>query len=126
MVIDPKAARLFISGYTSLLAEVHRLSDGKPGMELFDMLAAARNAAVAEPSRIDTAASSLESAGLALPEEVLKAVQSLKLRRWIFLRDTTKYSVFMDPEGQEAYAVLGLTQRLRDAELLTLRLIFSV
>lgn len=114
MVIDPKDAQRFISGYTRILAEVHRLSHGKPGLDLLNMLAAARDTAIANPSLVDTAASNLESADVALPEEVFKAVQSLKLRDWIFLRDTTKYSVFIDPEGKEAYAVLGLTQRLRD------------
>ena len=29
------------------------------------------------------------------------------------LRDTTKYSVFIEADGNEAYAVLGLTQRVR-------------
>lgn len=114
MVIDPNDAEIFISGYKSLLTEVHRLSDGEAGMNLLMMLAAARDAAVADPSLIDTAAANLESAGTPMPEDVLEAVQSIKVRRWVFLRDTTKYSILIEADGREAYGVLGLTQRLRD------------
>jgi hypothetical protein len=114
MVLDPKDAKLFIAGYTSLLAKVHLLTGGKSRIELLEMLTSARGAVVADPSLIATAASSLEAEGKAVPEEVLTAVQSLRLRRWVYLRDTTKYSIFLDPEGEEAYAVLGLTDRLRD------------
>jgi hypothetical protein len=114
MIIDPIAAKLFISGYTQLLGEVHLLSNGKSPVELLDMLAAARDAVVADPSLIERAVSRLESADVAVPTEVVRAVQSLQLRRWIFLRDTTRYSIFMELEAQEAYAVLGLTQPVRE------------
>ena len=114
MIVDPNAAKLFISGYKSLLGEVYRLSGVDRGLELYHMLDAARDAAVADPSLIDRAASILESAGRAVPEEVLTAIQSMMVRRWVFLRDTTKYSVFIEPDGSDAYAVLGLTQPLRD------------
>ncbi|HLK55572.1 MAG TPA: hypothetical protein VKU00_03360 [Chthonomonadaceae bacterium] len=114
MVINPKDAKQFISCYTKLLAEVHLLSNGERRVELLPMLAAARDAVVANPSLIEAAALSLEYAGDALPEELLHAVQSLMLKRWVYLRDTTKYSVFMDLDGQEAYAVLGLTQPIRE------------
>jgi hypothetical protein len=114
MVIDPKDAQIFIAGYKDLLTEVHRLAGGAPRMKLMEMLATARDAAVAEPTLIEAAASNLEAEGRRLPEDVLEAILSLKLRRWVFLRDTTKYSVFIDVDGKEAYAVLGLTERLRD------------
>jgi hypothetical protein len=114
VVIDPQASKLFISGYSALLTEVHRISNGKSGMKRLDMLAGARDAAVADSSLFEMAALSLEAAGLAVPEEVLDAVQSLNLQYWVFLRDTTKYSIFIDVGGEEAYAVLGLTQRISD------------
>ncbi len=114
MKIAPQDAALFISGYKDLLVEVYRLSDGDPGLKILDRLSSARDAAVAEPALIDTAAANLEADGRPLPDGVMMAVQSLDLRRWVYLRDTTKYSIFVDVEGKDAYAVLGLTQRLRD------------
>jgi hypothetical protein len=38
----------------------------------------------------------------------------MQLKKWIFLRDTKHHSLFLDPDGQAAYGVLGLTQRVRD------------
>lgn len=114
MVIDPQSAQIFINGYSKLLAEVHHLSNGKTGMALLKMLADARGIAIASPSVIESAASSLEHKGSPAPQEVIAAIKTLQLKQWVYLRDTTRYSVFLEPSGQDAYAVLGLTDRLRD------------
>ena len=114
MVIDPQAAETFINGYSSLFAEVHRLSNGEDGLAMLKMLAAARDITIATPSIIETAASKLESSGSPVPPEVVYATKSLQLKQWVYLRDTKTYSIFLDPNGKAAYAVLGLTNRLRD------------
>jgi len=114
MIIEPQAAQTFINGYSRLLAEVHRLSNGKAGLELLTMLAAARDVAIASPSIVESAISELEKRGNPVPLEVVCSIQSLQLKQWVYLRDTTAYSVFLEPSGKDAYAVLGLTNRLRD------------
>ncbi|MCF8149688.1 MAG: hypothetical protein K9K30_00110 [Burkholderiaceae bacterium] len=114
MVISPQAAEVFIHGYSSLLAEVHRLSNGEAGLEILKMLAAARDITIATPSIIGTAAARLERKGRPVPPEVVCAIKSLQLKQWVYLRDTKTYSVFLEPTGNSAYAVLGLTNRLRD------------
>jgi hypothetical protein len=114
MVIAPRAAEAFIHGYSSLLAEVHRLSNGEAGLELLKMLATARDITIATPSIIETAASKLKGCGSPVPPEVISAIKSLQLKQWVYLRDTKTYSVFLEPSGKAAYAVLGLTNRLRD------------
>jgi hypothetical protein len=114
MVIAPRAAETFIHGYSSLLAEVHRLSKGEADLELLKMLAAARDITVATPSIIESAASKLEDSGSPVPPEVVKACKSVQLKQWVYLRDTKTYSVFLEPTGKAAYAVLGLTNRVRD------------
>ena len=114
MVIDAQAAQTFIHGYSKLLAEVHRLSDGKAGLELLNVLADAREVITASPSMIESAAAELERKESPVPLEVIAAIKSLQLKQWIYLRDTTRYSVFLEPSGKDAYAVLGLTNRLRD------------
>lgn len=78
------------------------------------MLASARAAVNTNPALMNAAAASLEGSGQAVPPDVLQAANSLRLKQWIFLRDTTAYSIFIEPEGTEAYAVLGLTNRIRD------------
>lgn len=114
MIIAPRAAETFIHGYSSLLAEVHRLSNGEAGLELLKMLAAARDITIATPSIIESAASKLEDSGSPVPPEVVYAIKSLQLKQWVYLRDTKTYSVFLEPAGKAAYAVLGLTNRVRD------------
>ena len=114
MLIEPQAAQTFIHGYSTLLAEVHRLSNGKAGLELLNMLVAARDVTIASPSIIESAASELERNGRPVSPDVLRAIRSLQLKQWVYLRDTKTYSVFLEPAGKDAYAVRGLTNRLRD------------
>jgi hypothetical protein len=114
MVIDPQSAQIFINGYSKLLAEVHRLSKGNSSMSLLEILADARKVIIASPSIIGEAALSLERKSSSVPQEVISAIKSLQLKQWVYLRDTTRYSVFLDPSGRDAYAVLGLMNRVRD------------
>jgi hypothetical protein len=114
MVIDPQSAQIFINGYSILLAEVYRLSHGKSGLPLLKMLSDAREVINSSPSIIGAAVLSLERKECPVPQEIISAVKSLQLKQWVYLRDTTRYSVFLDPSGKAAYAVLGLTNRIRD------------
>jgi len=41
-------------------------------------------------------------------------MESLRLTQWVYLKDTTKYSIFIDLEENAAYAVVGLTDRIRN------------
>jgi len=86
MIIEPQAAQTFINGYSRLLAEVHRLSNGKAGLELLTMLAAARDVAIASPSIVESAISELEKRGNPVPLEVVCSIQSLQLKQWVYLR----------------------------------------
>ena len=47
-------------------------------------------------------------------EEIRVAIKNLKHARWMYLRDTTRYSIFMSTEDEESYAVLGLTDPIRE------------
>ena len=114
MVVDPPSAAHFVAGYTSLLSEVHRQSGAKPYEQLLEMLAASRDAVSANPALLGAAATSLEANGRAVPFDVLHAVETLRFKQRVFLRDTTTHSVFVEPDANEAYAVLGLNDRIRD------------
>ncbi len=114
MVVDPPSAAHFIAGYTRLLAEVHRQSGDKPYAQRLEMLAAARESINANPALIDAVAASLLANGQAVAPDVLHAVRTLRFKQWIFLRDTRTYSVFLEPDANHAYAVLGLTDRIRN------------
>lgn len=114
MVIDPQSAGRFIAGYKSLLSEVSRLVGDPPSDNMLDMLAAAREHVKTNPALIEQAATALESAGQPVATDVLCAIETIRIRQWVFLRDTTKYSIFISPKENEAYAVLGLNDRIRN------------
>ena len=114
LVIEPAAATHFIAGYQRLLAAAAGESDQVPRARLIELLHEGRGKVAADPALIDTAAASLEAQGAPVPADVLQAVRTLRLKRWLYLRDTTRHSIFIDPAGDAAYAVLGLTNRLRD------------
>ncbi|MBK9393178.1 MAG: hypothetical protein IPN40_04545 [Uliginosibacterium sp.] len=44
---------------------------------------------------------------------MLDAIEQIEIRRWIYLKDTRSYSVFLRDDCTAAYAVQGLTDRLR-------------
>ena len=114
MVVDAQSAANFIAGYKSLLIEVNRQSGNTLDSPILELLATAREVINDNPATIAAAAEALESNGLPVAADVLSAIKSLRLKQWVFLRDTTAYSVFVDGEADAAYAVLGLTNRIRD------------
>lgn len=114
MVIAPKDAAAFIEGYKSVLIEIDRQSTGQPQGELLDTLMAARSKYSTDRSLLDSALAALSEKSLTIPPEVISAIRSLELKHWIYLKDTRSHSIFMDPDSEVAYGVLGLTNRVRD------------
>ena len=115
MLVDPNSASSFIRGYTDLMAAIYAsYPEHKKRISVVELVAAARARCAADPLLLDAAVSSLEARGEPVETEVVRAVRDMRLKQWIFLRDTKRYSLFLDPNGQSAYGVLGLTQRVRD------------
>jgi hypothetical protein len=114
VVIDPRSAGVFIADYKRLLFEVHRLA-GRPALpDLLQTLASGRETLQANPALLTQAVSSLEERGECFSSEVRRAVESLRLRQWVYLKDTSKYSIFLASEEREAFGVVGLTDRVRN------------
>ncbi len=113
MVVEPSSAYHFIEGYRRLLTMVDAQSAKPSGLTGLQLLAHSRQLITSGLAPLDSAVEALVQQGEAVDEDVLAAVQSLQLKQWVYLRDTTKYSVFIDPEFEKAYAVLGLIQPLK-------------
>ena len=113
MTIEPHSAYHFIEGYKSLLTMVNAQSAEPSGLTGSQLLAHSRQLIANNPARVHSAVEALTQKSEAVPEDVLAAVQSMQTKQWVYLRDTSKYSVFIDPELEKAYAVLGLTQPLK-------------
>ena len=112
MVLEPELAAVFIDGYKTVLLEIGALEHQK--LPLLSQLARARNRLVLDPALLNSALESLETKGVTVDARVIDALVSLRVKRWIYLRDSRSYSVFLDDEANQAYAVLGLNDRLRD------------
>jgi hypothetical protein len=109
MTVQLKNAQSFMRTYARVLldqigAKAHSLT----GQSRVDALAVGRKRLLAKRQV-------LESESIFLPEDepqVRQAICGLVFARWVYLRDTTKYSIFLDPARKESYAVVGLTDPL--------------
>lgn len=114
MIAEARAAAAFIQSYTRIMVRIHGRHPDNAQTRLVDILAAARAKYCADRSLLAPALDALGAESVAVPPAVVSAVQSLELKRWIYLKDTKAHSVFIDPSGRAAYGVLGLTDRIRD------------
>ena len=114
MVVESHAAADFIQGYTMLMVTIYKLSAMKEQLPLIEIIATAREKYLADRALLEEALANLKSQAKTIVPEVLHAVRTLEVKKWIYLKDTKTYSVFIDPTCNVAYAVLGLTDRIRD------------
>jgi len=108
MVIPPSDARRFIKNYQDFLTSIADPgeSENKPVLEI---LARARNRYAANRDLF----SSWRAANNERDADILDAIAGMEIGRWIYLKDTRSYSVFMNQDCNAAFAVQGLTERLR-------------
>jgi hypothetical protein len=114
LVVTEKEASTFIRGYTKVMLEVLGPNVAKGDTTLLPLLAAARAKYSTDRSLLDSALRALEAKSVIIAPEVISAVRGLELKKWIYLKDTSSYSIFLDPSADVAYGVLGLTDRIRD------------
>jgi hypothetical protein len=114
MVVERHAAAEFIQGYTKVMVTIYELSAMKEQLPLIEIIASARESYLADRALLEKALVKLKSRAKTIVPEVLHAIRTLDVKKWIYLKDTKTYSVFIDPTGSVAYAVLGLTDRIRD------------
>jgi len=114
MILEPTEAQAFIFGYQAIL---QMLTAGRDVASRRDFLAGlmdGRQSLAQKPSTIEAALDKLGDKGVHVEPCVEQAIRTLRLGKWIYLRDTRYYSVFLDSESDSALAVVGLTDRLRD------------
>jgi hypothetical protein len=113
MILSSERAHPFLTQYSSLLLSLLD-PDSTQNLDLPQALVLGRTHLLEDPSRLEQAMSKVGELNLALDPEVIEAVKTLKVDQWIYLKDTQRYSVFLDSEGEAAYGVWGLTERIRD------------
>jgi len=111
MNLEPDIANLFIREYMAFLLFCYKeRCDEKADDELINMLSFGRDAYDCERALIDK----YETINKSVSPFIIKAIRSLVVTNWVYLYDTTKYSLFVNQEGTAAYAVVGLTQPIKD------------
>ncbi|HUF73496.1 MAG TPA: hypothetical protein VMR74_11415 [Gammaproteobacteria bacterium] len=114
MILEPAEAQAFIAGYQAILLMLTAHHDTTSRRGFLASLIDGRQVLAQEPSAIEVALDKLEDKGVHVEPCVEHAVRTLRLGKWIYIRDTRYYSVFLDSESDSAFAVVGLTDRLRD------------
>ncbi len=111
--LPPAAARHFLEHYQNLLEAIPAQS--KPGASLVVRLAQARDAVHSNPALLEPALALLRQNARPCADDVLQAVRSLRLERWVYIGDTTTHSQLLEMRDDgNAYAVKTLTTPLKD------------
>lgn len=84
------------------------------GPTVLPNMAKARRQLLDKPTLIGSARQRLLKRGAHPDSNAIRAIRTLRVKDWVFLRDTKSYSIFVRPGGEEAFGVLGLTDRVRD------------
>jgi hypothetical protein len=114
VIIDAEAAAAFIRGYSQIMADIFGPVPEGGKMPLVDVVAGGRGKYIEDRALLETALAALARRSIDVPRDVAAAVRGLDVKQWVFLKDTRRHSVFIDPKGHAAYAVLGLTDRIRE------------
>lgn len=114
MIVSEQQAADFLDGYTLIMAEIAGPTARGCGLTLPEVLVHGRSKYLANRTSLDDALRGLEARSILIVPEVESAIRSLEVKQWFYLKDTTTYSVFVDPCEDTGYAVLGLTERIRD------------
>lgn len=109
MVITTEKALSFVKHYQDFLLSIATPQECE-GKKPLEVLALARRRFQADRNLF----SLWRAKNKHIEPDVLKAIEGIKIGRWVYLKDTRSYSVFLDDQGEAAYAVLGLTDRLRN------------
>jgi hypothetical protein len=81
---------------------------------LLERLVAGRKKLLSDESVLDGAVSRIHAQGEHVNESVVAAAASLQVNDWVYLRDTRRYSVFMESAGILAYGAVGITNPIKE------------
>lgn len=114
MLLPCDQAHRFIEGYKAVLLRILANARKRRTKSMSRDLADARALMWSEPHRLDAALVDLASENLAVEPPVVAAMRTLKLDRWIYLRQGKTLAVFLDKAIRNAYAVRALTTPLNE------------
>jgi hypothetical protein len=114
MFLPYEEAMSFIDGYKATLLEILKSQGENQTGRIVNDLAKARSFVKNRPQLIDEAIERIKSQGTPLSQVVEASIRSIRIGRWIYLRNTTKYALILDEKLTNAYAVKALTTPLHE------------
>jgi hypothetical protein len=112
MILDERSATVFINGYKKLLLEI--CGPTGENLKLLERLVEGRKKLMSNASLLDDALSRIHAQAQHVDETVVTAATSLQVKSWVYLRDTRRYSIFMEPAGIFAYGAVGITNPINE------------
>lgn len=112
MILDARSATAFINGYKKLLLQISGTTGGN--FELLERLVEGRARLMSNASLLDDALSRIHAQAQHVDERIVAAASSLQVKSWVYMRDTRRYSVFIEPAGTFAYGALGITNPIKE------------
>jgi hypothetical protein len=114
MILERAEAAAFINGYQATLLMLAERREFTSREDFLAGLLDGRRELAERPASIEVALDKLNDLGTHIDSRIVQAITTLRLRNWIYLRDTRYFSIFLDSESDSAFAVVGLTDRIRD------------
>jgi hypothetical protein len=112
MILDARSAAVFINGYQKLLLEI--CGPGGGSANLLGQLVEGRKKLISDVSLLHDAVSRIHDRGQHVNETVVAAATSLQVKSWVYLRDTRRYSIFMEQAAIHAYGAVGITNSIKE------------
>jgi len=109
-LLDPVAAHAFIAGYKRVLLRV--AGSTREGRDVLGTLVQARHRVAENAALLDQAFDGETTPPV--DPAVSRAIRTLRIDDYVYLKDTKDYSIFIQASGNSAFGVVGLTERIRD------------
>ena len=110
MVINPITADTFIKEYSLFLHSAAQACGCPEDLAFLEILAFGRDAYLSDKTMLEEFKESYEK----MPDWVYESISKLQVSNWVYLKDTKKYSLFIEANESAAYAVQGLTDSIKD------------
>ena len=114
MLLPREQALRFINGYKPALLRVLANTNTPSSGSINEDLVAARALVSGSRELLEAALSDLAVEGKPVETEVAAAIRSIRVELWLYLKDTKTFSVFLDKDAKNAYAVRALTTPLKE------------
>ncbi len=109
LFIKQTSADLFLEYYQHVLFKVLANANIKEIKDVVKNLVNARTCIQSNPTVLNLAFDGLASNGIIIPKNIKIAIQNMRIQKWVYLKSTTQYAIFIDDEKSQAYAVKALT-----------------